>query len=115
MADKIPGGLSIANEVIADLVGHVALECYGVVGMAAPTLQDGVAKLLPKQRLRRGIQVESGEKGARIDLYVVIEFGTNIATVCKNLRDQVAFTLKDYADLPIESIEIHVMDVKVRD
>ena len=47
MADEIAGELTIAEDVIADLAGYAALESYGVVGMAAPTLSDGIAKLLP--------------------------------------------------------------------
>ena len=36
MNDTIPGNLHVANDVLADMVGNAALECYGVVGMAAP-------------------------------------------------------------------------------
>lgn len=115
MAKDIPGGLSIANEVIADLAGYAALESYGVVGMAAPTLQDGIAKILPKQRLRRGIIVESGENGVKADLFVVIEYGTNITTVSKNLVERVTFVLTDLAKVKIDTVEVHVQGVKVRD
>ena len=115
MAEEIPGGLSIANEVIADLAGYAALESYGVVGMATPTLQDGIAKILPKQRLRRGIIVESGDNGVHIDLFVVIEYGTNISTVSKNLVENVTFVLEDLAKVKIEEVEVHVQGVKVRE
>ncbi|NTU89094.1 MAG: Asp23/Gls24 family envelope stress response protein [Actinobacteria bacterium] len=114
MTKIVPGNLSITNEVIADLAGHAAMESYGVVGMTAPTLSDGIAKILPKQRLRRGIKVETAENGVKIDLYVVIEHGTNLTTVSKNLVDQVTFVLENYAQVPIDSIEVHVQDVKVR-
>ncbi len=115
MAKTVPGGLSISNDVIADLVGYAALESYGVVGMAAPTLQDGIAKILPKQRLRRGIQVDNTADGVRVDLYVVIEYGTSLAAVSQNLVDAVTFVLRDFANLTIDSVEVHVQGVKVRD
>jgi uncharacterized alkaline shock family protein YloU len=114
MTKKVPGGLSISNDVIADLAGNAALESYGVVAMASPTLQDGIAKMLPKQRLRRGIQVENTEKGVKVDLYVIIEYGTNLSTVSQNLIDAVTFVLEDYAQLTIDLIEVHVQGVKVR-
>lgn len=110
----IPGGLSIANDVIADIAGYAALECYGVVGMAAPNLQDGIAKILPRARLRRGINVESGEAGVRVDLFVVIEYGTSISAVSKNLVDNVTFALTDLASVTIDSVEVHVQGVKTR-
>ena len=47
MNDTIAGNLNVANDVPADMVGNAALECYGVVGMAAPNAADGIAKILP--------------------------------------------------------------------
>ena len=114
MAETVPGGLSVANDVIADMAGYAALESYGVVGMAAPTLSDGIAKLLPASRLRRGIEVEMTEEGAHVDLYIIVEHGTNLTEVSRMLRDKVAFVLKDSADLPVAEVDIHVQGVKVR-
>ncbi|MDO4850505.1 MAG: Asp23/Gls24 family envelope stress response protein [Actinomycetota bacterium] len=114
MANSVPGGLVIDNGVIADLAGYAALESYGVVGMTAPTMADGIAKILPRQKLRRGIQVETTDKGVRVDLYVVIEHGTNLATVSQNLVDQVTFVLTEFAQAPIDSVEVHIQDIKIR-
>lgn len=111
----IPGTLSVANEVVADLAGYAALESYGVVGMAMPTVQDGIAKLLPAKRLRRGILVHSGEKGVSLELFVIIEHGTNLSTVSENLADRVRFVLAEYAQIPVEDVEVHVQGVKIRD
>ena len=47
MTQKISGNLHVSNDVLADLAGTAALGCYGVVGMAAPSLQDGIARILP--------------------------------------------------------------------
>ena len=49
-----------------------------------------------------------------VDLYIVVEYGTNIATVSRNLIDQVSFALKEYARVPLAGVDVHVMDVKVR-
>ncbi len=114
MSDKIAGDLHVANEVLADIVGNAAMECYGIVGMAAPNAADGFAKLLPASRLRRGVVVEPTDNGVKVDLYVVIEYGTTIQAVSQNLTDQVTFALTEYAKVPIDSIEVHVVDVKVR-
>ena len=114
MAEPIPGKLHVANDVLADMVGHAALECYGVVGMVPPTAADGIAKILPPSRLRRGITIETTDAGVKVDLYVVIEYGTNINVVSQNLVEAVSFVLKEQARVPIDSIEVHVQDVKVR-
>lgn len=114
MSTAIPGNLHVSNDVLADIVGNAAMECYGVVGMTAPSAADGIAKILPASRLRRGVVVSTTEAGIHVELYVVIEYGTNIATVSQNLVDQVTFALKEYARVPLEGVEVHVQDVKVR-
>lgn len=114
MSEKIPGRLHVANDVLADMVGHAALECYGVVGVVAPTAADGIAKILPASRLRRGVTITSTEAGVHVDLYVVMEYGTNMNTVSQNLKDQVTFVLKEYAQVPIDGVDVHIQDVKVR-
>lgn len=114
MAYSVPGNLHVANDVLADLAGYAALRCYGVVGMCAPNAADGIAKILPHSRLRRGVVVSSSEAGVHVDLYVVIEYGTNITTVSRNLVEQVTFALRECAKVPIDGIEVHVQGVKVR-
>ena len=114
MNDTIAGNLHVANDVLAYLVGIAALACYGVVGWAAPTAPDGIAKILPASRLRRGVVVTTTEVGVHVELYVVIEYGTNINTVSQNLVDQVTFALSEYARVPLDGVEVHVQGVKVR-
>jgi uncharacterized alkaline shock family protein YloU len=114
MAEAIPGKLHVANDVLADMVGHAALECYGVVGMVAPNPADSFAQILAPSRLRKGIVLETSETGVRVDLYVVIEYGTNINAVSRNLVDAVSFVLKEQARVPVDNIEVHVQDVRVQ-
>jgi len=114
MSSAISGNLHVANDVLADLVGNAAMECYGVVGVCAPNAADGIAKILHASRLRRGVVVNSLDEGVHVDLYIIVEYGTNIATVSRNLIDQVSFALKEYARVPLAGVDVHVMDVKVR-
>ena len=114
MAEPVPGKLHVANDVLIDMVGHAAMECYGVVGMVAPNAADGIAKILPASRLRRGITLNTTDNGVHVDLYVVIEYGTNINAVSQNLSDAVTFVLKEQARVPIDGIDVHVQGVKVR-
>ncbi len=110
----VPGNLHVANDVLIDIAGNAASECYGVVGMVAPNSTEGIAKILPASRLRRGVEITNTDEGIRVDLYVVIEYGTNITTVSQNLIDQVSFALKEYARVPLAGVEVHVQDVRVR-
>ena len=104
MTQKISGNLHVSNDVLADLAGTAALGCYGVVGMAAPSAN----------RLRRGVIVTPREAGIHVDLYVVIEYGTNITVVSQNLIDNVTYVLNEFAQVPLDGIEVHVQGIKVR-
>ena len=110
----ISGELVIAEDVIAELAGYAALESYGVVGMAAPSVRDGFVKLLPMRRLQRGIALHFDETGVAIDLHVLIQKGTNLAAVSQNLSDSVRYTLEHYAQIKVADVLVHVegiMDV----
>lgn len=114
MPETTAGSVNIANDVLADLAGYASLESYGVVGMASPTLRDGVAQLLPQQKLRRGVHVVATDGGVVVDLYVIIEHGTNLAEVSHNLADRVRYVLSDTAEVRVDGVEVHVQGVKVR-
>ncbi|PKQ17379.1 MAG: Asp23/Gls24 family envelope stress response protein [Actinobacteria bacterium HGW-Actinobacteria-7] len=114
MAATPAGAIHIANDVLADIAGFAALESYGIVGMASPSRADGVAQLLPRQKLRKGVKILGTDEGVEVDLYVVIEHGTNIAEVSHNLAHLVLHTLKEMADVGVARVDVHVMDVKVR-
>jgi uncharacterized alkaline shock family protein YloU len=109
----IPGELNIAEEVISELAGYAALESYGVVGMAAPSVQDGIVKLLPMRRLQRGILVSFAEAGASVELHVIIENGTNLSAVSQNLADSVRYVLEHYAQIKVVDVRVHVEGIHV--
>ena len=73
MGNEIAGDLIVSEDVIADVAGHAALECYGVVGMAAPNAADGLAKNPSSVSPSQGIVVSSDEEGTTVSLYVILE------------------------------------------
>jgi len=121
-AEKTGGAIHISNEVLADLAGYSALESYGVVGMAAPSIRDGLVQLLPHNKLRKGVKITNalGEDGTplpqavEVDLYVVIEYGTQLAEVSRNLADRVRYTLTSMTEIAVNRVDVHVLEVKVR-
>ena len=116
MPQTITGTLSVSNDVIADLAGYAAMSCYGVVGMAELSQGAESVRLLPGQRLRKGVLVTSTEEGLAVDLHVVLESGVNMKSVSENLASSVAFTLEEIAQIDPErlKIAIHVDAIKSR-
>jgi uncharacterized alkaline shock family protein YloU len=111
-AAQVDGGLTIPNEVIAQIVGFTVLECYGVVGMAATNLTQGVARLLSRERITQGVSVRREGDGLAIELYVILEFGLNLAEVASNVRTRVVYNVEKMTRMTVGSVQIHVQGVK---
>ena len=116
MSDTITGTLSVSNDVIADIAGYAALSCYGVVGMAEQLQGAESVRLLPGQRLRKGVLVTSDGAGLRVEVHGVRENGVNMKSGCENLSSAVAFTLQEIAQIDPARLKviIHVDALKNR-
>ena len=68
------GRVSIDPEVIATYAGSVAVECFGIVGMAAVNMKDGLVKLLKNDNLietvRYKVEEFTGLEIKKINIYV---------------------------------------------
>jgi uncharacterized alkaline shock family protein YloU len=112
-AGPVGGAVVVTDRAIADLVGLTVLECYGVVGMASPNLRQGVASLLSKDRIRQGVKVTQGGDEIHVKLYVIIEYGLNVAEVAGNVRSQVAYNVEKMLGRPATTLRIYVQGVRV--
>ena len=111
-AEAVGGTFTIANEVIAQIVGLTVLECYGVVGMAASSLTQGVYRLLSRERVDQGVTVHHEPAGLVIELYIVVEYGLNLAEVAGNVRSRVQYQVEKLTQMPVDSIQIYIQGVK---
>lgn len=107
------GTIMIEEEVIAQISGMTAMECYGIVGMAARNVKDGIVHLLKNDSLTKGIAVRLNENKANIDFHVIVEYGTKISAVADNLMSTVKYKVKDILGIEVETIKIFVEGVRV--
>ena len=109
------GRITISPDAIAQIVGRVAAECYGVVGMSlrAPgPARERVTRLLPKGKPLRGIVVRNADGAVAIELYVVVAYGLNLAEVAATVRSQVAYEVDRLTGLRVAAVDVHIQDVK---
>ena len=110
------GIITIDSEVIAKYAGSVAVECFGIVGMAAVSMKDGLVKLLKKESLTHGIQVSiSDENKITLDFHVIVVYGVSISAVSDNLISNVKYKVEEFSGMPVEKINIFVEGVRVID
>lgn len=108
------GTIYINNDVIANIAGAAAVECYGLVGMASRSATNGIVSLLKKENLAKGVKVTVVEEGIIIDLYVIIQFGTKISVVAQNIIDKVKYTVENQTGLKVTKVNLNIEGVRVQ-
>ena len=92
------------------------MECFGIVGMAAVSMKDGLVKLLKGDSLTRGIKVDIDEDNKiTIDFHVIVSYGVSILTVADNLIENDKYKDCEFTGLEIKKINIFVEGVRVID
>ena len=100
------GTITIARDVVAEIVAETAARCYGVVGL---TTGSRVGRLLR----RPGVTVGGEASGLRVALHVVVEHGLNLAEVAATVRSQITYDVERLTGLTVEAVEVFVEDVRV--
>lgn len=109
------GIVTIDSEVIAKYAGTVAVECFGIVGMAAVNMKDGLVHLL-KKSLTKGIKVAiSDENHISISFHIVVAYGVSISAVTENLISNVKYRVEEFSGMPVDKINIYIEGVRVID
>ena len=110
------GIITIDPEVIAKYAGSVAVECFGIVGMAAVSMKDGLVKLLKKESLTKGIQLGiSDENKITLNFHVVVAYGVSISAVTDNLISNVKYKVEEFTGMSVDKINIYIEGVRVID
>ena len=109
------GSVRIDPDVIAMYAGTTAVECFGIVGMAAVSMKEGFVRLLKKESLTHGINVSIHDNAITIDFHVIVAYGTNISAISDNLVRNVKYKVEAFTGMEIEKINIYVEGVRAID
>ncbi|SCP95069.1 Asp23/Gls24 family envelope stress response protein [Anaerobium acetethylicum] len=109
------GEILIDTDVIAKYAGSVAVECFGIVGMATYNVKDGIVRLLKKDSLSHGINVEILNNKIKLDFHVIVAYGVSISAVADNLISNVKYKVEEFTGMEIDKINIFVEAVRVID
>ena len=109
------GQNQIDTDVIALYAGTTAVECFGIVGLAAVSMKDGLVKLLKKDSLKHGINVTLNENKISLDFHVIVAYGVSIRAVSDNLIANVKYKVEAFTGIEVENINILVEGVRVID
>ncbi|HIS62982.1 MAG TPA: Asp23/Gls24 family envelope stress response protein [Candidatus Scybalomonas excrementigallinarum] len=109
------GNIIIENEVITRYAGLSAVECFGIVGMAAVSVKDGLVKLLKGDSITKGVNVVVTENRLTIDFHIIVAYGVSISAVTENLMSTVQYKVEEFTGMEVDKINIFVEGVRVLD
>ena len=109
------GSIVIDPNVIATYAGSVAVECFGIVGMAIVSMKDGLVRLLKRDSLERGLSVKIEDNKITIDFHVIVSYGVSISAVADNLFGNVKYRVEEFTGMEGEKINMYVEGVRVID
>ncbi|KAB2951678.1 Asp23/Gls24 family envelope stress response protein [Heliorestis acidaminivorans] len=104
------GHIRIANEVVATIAGLAATEVEGVTAMSGG-IGGGIAEMLGRKNLTKGVKVEVGEKEAAVDLNIVVDFGSKIPEVAKAVQENVKRSIESMTGLAVVEVNVHIQGV----
>ncbi|SHE62320.1 Uncharacterized conserved protein YloU, alkaline shock protein (Asp23) family [Desulforamulus putei DSM 12395] len=104
------GGIRIADDVVGVIAGMAATEVPGVAGMSGG-IGGGIAEMLGRKNLSKGVKVEVGEKEAAVDLFVIVEYGVRIPDVASQIQMNVKRAIEGMTGLSVVEVNVHVQGV----
>ena len=108
------GKITVSHRAIATVAFQSALESYGVVGLADENIAKGLSKILFKDPTS-GVAVNYDGGKIRIDMYIVVEYGTRISSVANSVANNVKFQVEKIIGIPVEAVNVHVRNLRVSD
>lgn len=110
--NKEIGNVKISDDVVAIIAGLAATDIKGVAGMSGG-IAGGIADILGRKSLSKGVKVEVGESEAAIDLFIIVEYGSKIPEVAWEIQESVKSAIETMTGLNVIEVNIHVQGVNI--
>ena len=108
------GSVRIADEVVAIIAGLASTEVEGVAGMSGG-FAGGIAEILGRKNLSKGVKVKIEENETFIDIYVIADYGTRIHEVAKEVQEKTKSAVENMTGLDVTYVNVHIQGVKFKE
>ena len=103
------GKVCVSTNVYTDIAGTAASNCFGVKGMAARSVKDGVYHLLRKESASKGVRVEFNEDGSiSIDLHIMVGDGVNLNAIGNAIIEEVRYMVEKCTGTKVEKVNVYI-------
>ena len=103
------GDISVSGAVFSNIAGMAATNCFGVKGMAARSVKDGVYHLLRKESMSKGVVAHMNDDDTvSLELHIGVDQGVNISAVCRSIIKEVKYKLDKATGVPVKSVDVYI-------
>ena len=103
------GSVNVSTSVYTDIAGTAASNCFGVKGMAARSVSDGVYHLLRKESMAKGVRVEFHEdESISIDLHIMVDSGVNLGAVGTSIISEVRYVVEKSTGTKVKAVNVYI-------
>ena len=103
------GSVNVSTSVYTDIAGTAASNCFGVKGMAARSVTDGLYHLLRKDSAGKGVKVQFHEDNSiSIDLHIMVDYGVNLNAVGASIISEVRYVVQNHTGTEVRAVNVYV-------
>ena len=107
--DNENGSVNVSTSVYTDIAGTAASNCFGVKGMAARSVSDGVYHLLRKESMAKGVKVEFHDDDTiSIDLHIMVDNGVNLGAVGASIISEVRYVVHKCTGTTVRDVNVYI-------
>ena len=107
--DNENGSVNVSASVYTDIAGTAASNCFGVKGMAARSVSDGVYHLLRKESMAKGVKVDFHEDDSiSIDLHIMVDNGVNLGAVGASIISEVRYVVNKCTGTQVRAVNVYI-------
>jgi uncharacterized alkaline shock family protein YloU len=108
------GKISVSTSVYTDIAGTAASNCFGVKGMAARSVSDGLYHLLRKESMSKGVRVDFHEDGSiSVDLHIMVDSGINLSAVGASIISEVRYVITKCTGTQVRAVNVYIDSMMV--
>ena len=106
------GNIYISHRAIATIAYQSALQSYGVVGLAAKNLAEGLVQVIVRDPTL-GVEIQYVAGKLQINLYIIVEYGTRIASVATSVAENVKFRVENVTGLDVDRVNVNIRGLRI--
>ena len=103
------GSVYVSTSVYTDIVGTAVINCFGVKGMAARSLSDGLYHLLRRESVGKGVHVQFNEDDTiSIDLHIIVDNNVNLNAVGASIISEVRYVVTNCTGTEVRAVNVYI-------